>query len=339
MSRHRTGQFCRRYLAWPVLMLLLVATGCEGGQKGKPQTKIQGADKMITYAIGRFAIDIPAEMKLDHQGQTFRYTEIDEVVWPADVPREKAREAEWESRLVKIKKLRPPRGKDRIVLETRDLPALGAWAKAVLYYNSDASSQEGDWEVLVDTGSSGVRLRYNGLLTAKEEMLGWVIGIAKAYQSRPTGQLQPRGNWFYTPSGGVDLPFLEQESVAARFSGHPLGLKFEIQTNEIHRVEDKGHNLLGRLAAVLATGYNAGVGVEKIRTGKRTVAGLAGEEIITRLDDQGEKQLSFMWRYAGEPDSGERPEVLIEMEAENGKLQEKMKVWDAVLDTMKPMYR
>lgn len=329
-----------RTLVLPLLITLLLCTGCEGGQKSVQKTRAQGAKNMITYPIGRFAVDIPAEMTLDHQGQTIRYTDIEEVAWPAGVPHEKAREAEWNRRLSRIRNLTPPRGKNQVILETRDIPALGKRAKVVLYYSSDVSSRTGDWELLVDTGTSGVWFRYNGVLTAKEEMLAWVIGVANAYQSRRFGDLIPTPwNWFYTQTGAVNLPFLEDESAYARFLEHSSGLKLTFDTIEIHQIEDKGHNLLGRLAAVIATGYNAGVGVEKIRAGKRAVAGLGGEEIVTRLDDKGDKELSFMWRYAGEPNSGERPEILIRMEAEDSKLQEKLKIWDAVLDSMKPLYK
>ena len=168
----------------------------------------------------------------------------------------------------------------------------------------------------------------------------YVPNIARSYQPRRYGDLKlPPGNWFYTRHGAVNLPYLEQESSYIAFEGHPLGLDFEVQTNEIHKEEKEGHNLVGRLAAVLATGYNVGVKVTKIRTGKRTVAGLPGEEIITRLDEDGEKELSFAWRHAGKKDSGEAPKILITMGTEDGQVEAKLKIWDSILDSMRPLYR
>lgn len=329
-----------RTLVLPLLITLLLCTGCEGGQKSVQKTRAQGAKNMITYPIGRFAVDIPAEMTLDHQGQTIRYTDIEEVAWPAGVPHEKAREAEWDRRLSRIRNLTPPRGKNQVILETRDIPALGKRAKAVLYYSSDVSSRTGDWELLVDTGTSGVWFRYNGVLTAKEEMLAWVIGVANAYQSRRFGDLIPTpGNWFYTRTGAVNLPFLEDESAYARFEGHPLGLKIQIEMNEIHIDELPKEGLLARTAAAIATGYAVGVDVDRIRSQKRTVAGLEGEEEVDRMTDQYRTALSFAWRFAGKKNSGELPEILIHMESADGKLEEKLKIWDFVLDSMKPLYK
>ena len=41
---------------------------------------------------------------------------------------------------------------------------------------------------------------------------------------------------------------------------------------------------------------------------------------------------------AGEEDSGKRPEIQITMESADGALEEKIKVWDAILDSFKPKY-
>ena len=46
-----------------------------------------------------------------------------------------------------------------------------------------------------------------------------------------------------------------------------------------------------------------------------------------------------MWRYAGKKDSGEYPEIVLEMESPDGNLKEKLKIWDAILESMKPLYK
>jgi hypothetical protein len=93
------------------LLTLLACTSSEGTQKtGAHPATDKGAPRMITYPIGRFAIDVPAEMKPAHQGQTLRYAEIEEFVWPGNVSREQARDEAWKKRLAEIGKLTPPQG-------------------------------------------------------------------------------------------------------------------------------------------------------------------------------------------------------------------------------------
>ena len=319
------------------LLALLACTSSEGTQKKSAQpATTKGAPRMITYPIGRFAIDVPAEMKLAHQGQRLRYAEIEEFVWPGNVPRAQARDEAWKKRLAEIAKLTPPKGKDRVIIETRDFPGLGAWARGVFYYGDYMIAREIHFDVLLDAGMSGVWLKIHGI--SKEAMEKNISNIARSYQARRFGDLKlPPGNWFYTEHGAFNLPYLEQETAAARFEGHPLGLKLDIKTTEIHKSEPESHGLLGRLAALLATKFAGNVEIEKIRTGKRTVAALPGEETILRANEKGRKELSFMWRYAGEKDSGEHPKILIEMESPDGRLEEKLQIWDAVLDSLKPM--
>ncbi|AJE04780.1 hypothetical protein GPICK_01945 [Geobacter pickeringii] len=321
----------------PVLTLL-ACTSSEGTQKkGTHPAADKGAPRMITYPIGRFAIDVPAEMKLAHQGQRLRYAEIEEFVWPENVPRERARDEAWKKRLAEIGKLSPPKGKDRVIIESRDFPCVGAWARGVFYYGDHMIAREIHFDVLLDAGMSGVWLKIHG--TSKEAMEKNLSNISRSYQSRRFGDLKlPPGNWFYTWHGAFNLPYLEQESAAARFQGHPLGLKLVIKTVETHRSEPENHGLLGRLGALLATGFAGNVKIEKIRTGTRAVAALPGEETVLRADEKGRKELSFMWRYAGEKDSGEHPKILIEMESTDDRLEEKLQIWDDVLNSLKPMY-
>lgn len=322
------------------IITLLACTSSEGTQKKGTHTATdKGVPRMTTYPIGRFAIDVPAEMKLVHQWQRLRYAEIEEFAWPGSVPRAQARDEAWKRRLAEIGKLTPPKGKERVIIETREFPGLGDWARGVFYYGANWADDEGYWLIFADSGTSGVWLTYHGLTDAKQEMLTWLLEIARSYQSRRFGDLKlPPGNWFYTERGAINLPYLEQETAAARFEGHPLEVKLVIKTVETRKIEPEGHGLLGRLGALLATRFAGNVEIEKIRTGKRMVAAMPGEETILRADEDGRKELSFMWRYAGEKDSGEHPKILIEMESVDGRIEEKLQIWDAILNSLKPMY-
>ncbi|ADI85921.1 hypothetical protein KIP69_15410 [Geobacter sulfurreducens] len=320
------------------IVTLLACTSSEGTQKKSTQPSTdKGVPRMTTYPIGRFAIDVPAEMKLVHQWQRLRYAEIEEFAWSGSVPRERARDEAWKKRLTEIGKLTPPKGKERVIIETREFPGLGAWARGVFYYGDYMIAKEIHFDVLFDAGMSGVWMKIHGI--SKEAMEKNLSNISRSYQPRRFGDLKlPPGNWFYTERGAINLPYLEQETAAARFEGHPLEVKLVIKTVETRKIEPEGHGLLGRLGALLATRFAGNVEIEKIRTGKRIVAAMPGEETILRADEDGRKELSFMWRYAGEKDSGEHPKILIEMESADGRIEEKLQIWDAILNSLKPMY-
>lgn len=325
------------------IVTLLACTSSEGTQKkSTPPSTGKGVPRMTTYPIGRFAIDVPAEMKLVHQWQRLRYAEIEEFAWSGSVPRERARDEAWKRRLAEIGKLTPPKGKERVIIETRDFPGLGDWARGVFYYGDYMMVNEGKWSVLLDYGNAGVWIETRSAIIETEninKMLRNINNIAKSYTTRRFGELKPSsGSWFYTKHGALNLPYLRQETAAARFEGHPLEVKLAIKTVETHKIEPEGHGLLGRLGALLATRFAGNVEIEKIRTGKRIVAAMPGEETILRADEDGRKELSFMWRYAGEKDSGEHPKILIEMESADGRIEEKLQIWDAILNSLKPMY-
>lgn len=320
------------------IVTLLACTSSEGTQKkSTPPSTDKGVPRMTTYPIGRFAIDVPAEMKLVHQWQRLRYAEIEEFAWPGSVPRERARDEAWKRRLAEIGKLTPPKGKERVIIETREFPGVGAWARGVFYYGDNWADDEGYWLIFADSGTSGIWLTYHGLTDAKQEMLTWLLEIARSYQSRRFGDLKlPPGNWFYTERGAINLPYLEQETAAARFEGHPLGLEIDIETTETHKVEEAG--LIKKTMAAMATGFATGLNIDKIRSRKKTVAGLDGEEEVLRMNDGNKTVLNFAWEYRGRKDSGEYPEIRITMDSADGKLEQKLQVWDAVLNSLKPMY-
>ncbi|MFY9268589.1 MAG: T6SS immunity protein Tli4 family protein, partial [Candidatus Manganitrophaceae bacterium] len=126
-----------------------------------------------------------------------------------------------------------------------------------------------------------------------------------------------------------------------RFEGHPLGLTLEIEMNSTHETEVPG--LLDRIDVTIAERFAPEVKQEKIRTRKRKVAGLDGEEAILRSSyrygSKTRKTLDFAWLFIGKKDSGEYPEVIIDMESEEGQLEAKTLLWDRMLDSMKPMYQ
>jgi hypothetical protein len=314
--------------------LASVFPACAAETKTKRETAT-----MMTYPIGRFEIDVPKAFTLAIQTQKLRYAEITETPWPKDVPRELARKQLWEARLSEINKLRPPKGKDKALVETRELTNTGEWARSVLYYGNDASNKDGYWDILTDLGAVAVWFKLSGLIQYQDDMLNDLIEIARAYHPGDPLSRRLKGDWFYTRHGALNLTYLEQEETYARFEKHPLELKLEVETKETHTDEAPNEGLLARTAAVIASGYAAGVNIERIRSRKRTLLGMMGEEEVDLMKSKDDAKLSFAWIYSGKKDSGVFPEIEITMDSPDGQLDEKLKIWDALLSSFKPVGR
>lgn len=328
--------FRRTLLVMAATVLAVALTACKGsaGSGAGRKEPGKGARKgMNTYYIGRFSIDVPAEMKEAARTHEFRYAQIEEFLWPQNMDREEARKEVWAKRIAEINSISPPKGKKKTIIEEKEISGIGKKAKAVFYYRSDTADDEGFWDLLVDYGNVGVWFKFRGLLEAKEEMLAWISDIARSYDN----SRQAKDNSFHTALGNLSLPYLEQESSYARFEGHPLDLTLEIEMSETHSVKES--SLMERTAAAIASNFAPTVKVDRIRGKKRTVAGLAGEEEIIRGDDGEKRMLSFDWEYLGREDSGEHPEILISMESPDGDLEEKLKIWDSILNSITPLYK
>ncbi|MBP9010550.1 MAG: hypothetical protein KBG13_04455 [Syntrophaceae bacterium] len=298
----------------------------------KPMPTSKGAEhKMKTYYMGRFAIDLPEDFKLEIQSNRFRLVEIEEY------PNLKDADQKWKSRLSEIEKLKKPEGVKKIIIKEQPIERLGKWARGVLYYGDYMFANHCNWDFMVSYESKAVLFSLKGGLLDKEKsMYARVLEVSKAYSPRPFLN-QPTNHPFYTEHGVIELPYKRQESTYARFAG-PMEMKLEIDMSETHEVEKVG--ILESLAAALATNFVPGVDVEKIRGHKRTVAGLKGEELVTRITADMGPKLYFGWKYNGKEDSGEHPEIRISIQqAPDGNLDEKIKLWDAALDSFRPAYK
>ena len=294
----------------------------------KPTGTTKGAKQgMKTYYMGRFAIDLPAAFQLEIQSQKIRYAEVFDFKWK-ERDRAKERESLWEQKLAKIKKLQLPKGRKQIIIEEKHLKGIGNWAKAVEYYGDYRIGDYIYWTVFVDYGESGLWLTLYGLNNQKS--LKNFTNILTHYQY---GFDNLTKDSFCLNHGRIELPYLEQEEIYARFAG-PMEMKLRIEMNETQQVEDVG--VLDRLVASLAMNFAPGVDVDKIRTGSRTVAVLPGQEIIIRGTVNDVSELFFAWDSPGREDSGEYPEIRIGLECPDGSLDEKTKIWDAALDSFRP---
>ena len=66
---------------------------------------------------------------------------------------------------------------------------------------------------------------------------------------------------------------------------------------------------------------------------------MMGEEEVDLMKSKDDAKLSFAWIYSGKKDSGVFPEIEITMDAPDGQLDEKLKLWDALLNSFKPVGR
>jgi len=318
-----------------VATLIVVFPACSAEIK-----PTKGTSPVITYPIGRFELDMPKTFSLAVQSQRIRYAQIIEVPWPKGALHELARQQLWDARIAEIKKLDPPEGRSDVVIETRDFPDVGELTKGVFYFGSDMTDTSANWDVLLDTRPVGVWLKSDrSKVTPQgiEKMIRNLTNIARAYRSGDPLSQGIKGDWFYTQHGAINLPYMEQEKTYARFENESLGLTLEFDTTETHKDEVKGHGLLGRLDAVIESGFAGGVKMDHVRKRTRTLAGLDGEELVLRAHDGETTRLSFTWRFSGKKDSGQQPKIVVDMESPDGQLEEKLKIWDAILDSFKPV--
>ncbi len=285
---------------------------------------------MKTYYMGRFAIDVPAEFKLAVQSHRFQLAEIEEF------PKVKDAEQEWRNYLAKIEKMKKPKGVNKNIIKEQQISKLGKWARGVLYYSDSMADDECNWDIFVSYGSSAALFSLKGLLDKQQSMFTWVQEIANAYMPN-LDQRSKKGVQFHTTHGSIELPYKRQEKSYARFEG-PMEMVLKVEMHEIHKTPtDEG--IISRTVAAMATGFASGIDIKKIRSRKRTVAGIPGEEEILQGDDGGRNNVSFDWEYLGSVESGEKPMIQITVDTEADNLDEKLRIWDKVLDSFRPVYK
>ena len=323
-----------------IILVCPIVQGCDKKTNTRKGENIQ----MERHYIGRFSIAVPTEMKVATRGSTFRFAEITETLWAKDKSHEQTRTAEWNNLMAEIRKLTPPNGKDNVIIRAQDFPGVGQWAKGVYYYYDQYADIDGRWALLVDTGHVGVWLKGDSVVereNVSHKLSNNINNSGKSYIfiEPKTNKALPMGDWFYLEHGAINLPYEEQEESYVRFEGHSLDFKLAVrmEMDIDNKIETMG--LIEKSKAMLtAASLMTGGSMSKIRLAKREVAGMKGEESILRISEDGETTLMFTWEFNGKEDSGEYPTTTIEMEAPDGKLDEKIAIWDAVLNSMKPMF-
>jgi hypothetical protein len=336
------------------ILLALGLMACMGRQANAQleSDKTRGEIRMKTYYMGRFCVDIPEGMKEGRQSQSLRDHKITEMILPDDKDEKKRfLEEKWRRIIDKADKHEKdflPRDKTTAIVQKRDFPEIGPWAKGVLYYE-DSACESGFWDVLIDRGKVAILLEIpRGTLLKPESLIKSINNLTKvgaAYKVRDRGQAPPRGDYFYMQNGVIALPFLWHERLHSVFINK--GLYDYDQNYDFIRIEmdstftGQKYTVSDNMAATIGSGFAfaKGVKVDRLRFGKRTVAGLEGQEELNRLADKGGKDFHFSWEHIAKTNSGEAPGILISLKCpDNGDEKERLKIWDAVLNSMKPMY-
>lgn len=300
----------------------------------KPATARKGDQQgMKTYYMGRFAIDVPAEFKLAVQNHRFRLIEIEEY------PEVRDADMIWREHLAKIEKTTKPKGVNKITIKTQEIDGMGKWSKGVLYYSDSMTNEECNWDIFVSYGNSAAVFSLKGLLDKQLSMFKWSKEVAQSYRPNSSNlELRHLNNGqFHTAHGVIELPYKRQEESYARFEG-PMGMVLKVEMREIHKAPEK-EGIIDRTIAAMATGFATGLDIKKIRSRDRTVAGLPGEEEILQGDDGKHKNVSFDWEYLGRVESGEQPMIQITGDTQADNLNEKILIWDKVLNSFRPTYQ
>ena len=304
------------------LLLCEAAAASSGVSKSMTQ-----AAATRRHCVGRFSLDLPASFVPAGESYTFDYVEIEHLARP---PGDMAWQQAWDARLAELRALERPPGRSSTVVRELELDPR---TRGVFFYGNLHMARQVTLGGLRDAGTRLVWLTAYAF-EGKEPILQEVVSdVAGAYRPLEPDSQIPAGA-FCVGSGAVLLPYRTMETAYARFEDSKRGVEIEIETESTLEPTRKG--LIGRFAEVLTTLIGGGISVDRLRAGAREVAGLPGEEVLARLGEGADVEFSFDWLYPGDPDSGARPEISIQLTAPDGESGPVIEEWDAVLASVRP---
>jgi len=294
--------------------------------------EVLGTDA-VKQCVGRFCLTVPAAMARSADTFSVQGVTLEEVAWEPGA--KDPWEREWLRRLQAIEALK----------ERREIPTLAYGTiieqrmlkpgvlKGVLY-NASASAARMTLGAILDAGTGGLWLQINTGAAKKEEAASRISEIAAAYRVAEPDVPAPKGA-YHLVRGYLAAPFKLAEEAHARFAG---GDGWDLSISYETTFEPRTDGLMERFTSALEkSGATVmGGGVKPIRNGKRTVAGLKGEEMVLHTSENGKGGLSFLWTTPGETGSGKHPEIGIELSSPDDRKDERLKLWDALLDEVKP---
>ena len=315
-------------------LLLFAACTSEPRKEERMAAEVLGADA-VKHCVGRFCLTVPAVMARSADTFVVQGVTLEEVAW--DTSAKDPWEAEWLKRLQHIEGLKSRRESPAeafgTILEQRMFTP--GSLKGVLYCPTETTTL-GMFGAIYNAGDGGLWLQVKTSVKNKDAAGAQLAEIAPAYHlADPAAAAPPRGA-FHLVRGHLAAPFKLAEEARARFHGGPdkLDLTFSYETT----FEPRTEGLMARFASALEKSAATlfGGGARPIRSGKRKVAGLQGEELVLHTSENGKEGLAFTWTTPGEAKSGKHPEISIELTAPADRREERLQLWDALLDEIKP---
>ena len=283
--------------------------------------------------FGRFSIDVPAAMQLQTQRYTIGRVAIEDVATPVT---DATFDSLWKAQRQKIaaEQNEDTKRTAKIVEETE--PARGA--RAVFYHGAQFGDSFWSAQALVRIDNAAAWLRIEDVKASVDEIKAEIGNVSKALSLGANAPPNAAGPSFSAGRWRVALPPMGGEEAYVRFirqgdtPGVPRELKVRTQVVEV--VEERG--LVDRFTD-LAGGWFAklGVGTETMRSGKREIAGLAGDEVIAKLKADQSSMIGLKWEYHGTANAPMKPAITIEGQSEDRDAGGLLRAWDNTLGSLR----
>jgi type VI secretion system (T6SS) Tli4-like immunity protein len=312
----------------------LLAAGCptEPRKEDRMAAEVLGA-KVVKQCVGRFCLTVPAGMARSADTHVVQGVTLEEVAWDASA--KDPWEAEWLKRLQQIEGLKSrrylPSDAHGTILEQR---MFKPGSLKGVFYCAEAIKEVATFGAIYNAGEGGLWLQMDASVKNKEVPAERIAEIAPTYRLAEPGAPPPRGAYSLV-RGYLAAPFKLAEEAHARFldSSQKLDLSFSSETT----FEPRKDGLMARFSSALErSAASLFAGIRPVRSQKRKVAGLPGEELVLHGTEGKKGELSFTWTTPGEARSGRHPEIGIELTTPDDHQEERLKLWDALLDGITP---
>ena len=295
--------------------------------------------EMTRHALGRFTVELPEVM--ESQGEIWRIGHVDviERAWLDNIP-QKGRWFFWDQHMKTLEAI-PIRGvnKDqpKPTIEVIEPNEEGLWYKQSLYYDHNEFVQRLKWDIFADMGNHAVWFGIDKYEDVKGPMGELLMEALNAYKPYSEEEIVYQPNVFYLEKGAIHLSYDYYERSRRFFGSDDLdySLMIEIKTNKT----DGDVRLIEHTRWVAKElSKEQGFNMDILRSGNRRVAGLEGEEILTRIQDiyldEARDYIIFEFHYNGEFETPDKPNIRIKLEGSPDNLPEKIAIWDAMLNSI-----
>lgn len=275
-------------------------------------------EKMKTVCVGRYLVDVPGEAEVRLSGERISGFAIDSVEESEAAFRDRvqAREAE----IVERGRVHDDSGEGGMV-EARDLRIPGLTGRSFVYGRSRGYMMNGDRRIDMESVSIEVHAHMGELSFSLSATSKQVSDVKEA--EALLAHLRTRGEEEIPPVPGFciwrgifaePLPEHVNEHVTLHLGlpGHPdMGLAFD--SMPAGRTD---RSLLARVADIDAqASADEMLRVTKLRSGKRNINGIDGEEVLERVRELNfTTGYSFMWEAQGAEHDHLQPYLLLNME-------------------------